>query len=453
MMASRVSMRQPLTRWILRIRSVSGAISCSLTQSSHHLYKVASMNPSESAQKVSTFEQLPAAKPDAILGLTEAFRNDSNPAKINLTVGVYKDADGNTPVLETVKEAEAEVLKSQQSKGYLPMTGSPQFGQAIQRLLFAEKLDSIVGRVRTAQTPGGTGALRVAGDFIHTMLPDATLWLSQPTWPNHPGIFAAAHVPVDTYPYFDSQTNGLDLPAMLGKLASLPPGDVVLLHGCCHNPTGVDPTLEQWRQIAQVLSERGLLPLIDFAYQGFGDGMQEDAAGLRVVCDACEEVLICSSYSKNFSLYNDRIGALTLIARTSEEADRTLGHVKLRIRTNYSNPPAHGGAIVTTILESESLYERWQKEVEKMRSRINAMRSLFAENLKQKGVHQDFSFMQRQRGMFSFSGLTPPQVETLRQERSIYIVGSGRVNVAGMTTQNMDTLGDAIAGVLGENSA
>ena len=399
------------------------------------------------------FERLQAAKPDAILGLTEAFRSDPNPAKINLTVGVYKDADGQTPVLDAVKEAEAQILESQQSKGYLPMTGSPEFGQAIQELLFGDALEAMAERARTAQTPGGTGALRVAGDFIHTMFPDATLWLSQPTWPNHPAIFAAAHVPVDTYPYFDAATNALDFSAMLAKLETLPPGDVVLLHGCCHNPTGVDPTIEQWTEIAKVLSERSLIPLIDFAYQGFGDGVQEDAAGLRIVCAACDEVLICSSYSKNFSLYNDRVGALTLIARSAAEADVALGHVKLRIRTNYSNPPAHGGSIVTTILGNESLRTRWQEDVDRMRSRINSMRGLFASALKAKGVTQDFSFMSRQRGMFSFSGLTPEQVENLRQEKSIYIVGSGRVNVAGMTEKNMDVLSEAIAGVLVSNSA
>ena len=406
------------------------------------------MNQIEIPGKVSMFEQLQAAKPDAILGLTEAFRNDPNPAKINLTVGVYKDADGQTPVLQTVKEAEAEILESQKSKGYLPMTGSPEFGQAIQKLLFGDAIESMADRARTAQTPGGTGALRVAGDFIHTMFPDATLWLSQPTWPNHPGIFAAAHVPVDAYPYFDAETNALDFSAMIAKLETLPPGDVVLLHGCCHNPTGVDPTLEQWKQIAKVLSERSLIPLIDFAYQGFSDGVQEDAAGLRIVCAECDEVLICSSYSKNFSLYNDRVGALTLIARSAAEADTAVGHLKLRIRTNYSNPPAHGGAIVTTILGNDALHLRWKQEVDSMRSRINAMRGLFASALKAKGVSQDFSFMNRQRGMFSFSGLTPEQVENLRQEKSIYIVGSGRVNVAGMTENNMEAFSEAIAGVL-----
>lgn len=395
------------------------------------------------------FEQLQPAKPDAILGLTEAFRNDSNPAKINLTVGVYKDDAGQTPVLETVKEAEKRILAEQKSKGYLPMTGSPEFGQAVQELLFGDGFESLSERARTTQTPGGTGALRVAGDFLHTMFPQATLWLSQPTWPNHPGIFAAAHVPVDTYPYFDADSNSLDFAGMISKLETLPAGDVVLLHGCCHNPTGVDPSQQQWEQIAAVLRDRGLLPLIDFAYQGFGDGVQEDAAGLRAVCAACDEVLICSSYSKNFSLYNDRIGALTLVARTAEQADTALGHVKLRVRTNYSNPPAHGAAIVKTILSDESLSSDWHGEVDAMRTRIHAMRGLFAATLADKGVEQDFSFMKEQRGMFSFSGLSPQQVETLREEKSIYIVGSGRVNVAGMTADNMELLCESIAGVLG----
>jgi len=394
------------------------------------------------------FEQLEAAKPDPILGLTEAFRSDPNPAKINLTVGVYMDAEGRTPVLQTVKQAERQILENQQTKGYLPMTGSPEFGQAIGKLLFGDAHTAMANRIRTAQTPGGTGALRVAGDFLHTLFPQATLWLSQPTWPNHPGVFAAADVPVATYPYFDTASNSLDFSAMLAKLETLPAGDVVLLHGCCHNPTGVDPTLQQWQQIAEVLRDRQLLPLIDFAYQGFSDGVEEDAAGLRAVCATCEQALICSSYSKNFSLYNDRIGALTLIARSAEEADRAIGHVKLRIRTNYSNPPAHGGAIVTTILGDDALRSEWHGEVEVMRSRINAMRELFASTLAAKGVHHDFSFIRDQRGMFSFSGLTPQQVEVLREEKSIYIVNSGRVNVAGMTPGNMEVLCEAIAGVL-----
>jgi aspartate/tyrosine/aromatic aminotransferase len=395
------------------------------------------------------FEHLDLAKPDAILGLSEAFRKDPNPAKINLTVGVYKDAEGATPVLVSVKQAEARILKTEQSKGYLPMTGSVDFAEAVQGMLFGENHELLGSkRMVTAQTPGGTGALRVAGDFLHTMYPDTKLWLSQPTWPNHPGVFKAAGMPIETYPYFDATTNSLALDAMLERFDTIPAGDVVLLHGCCHNPTGVDLSHEQWERIAEVVRRRQLLPLIDFAYQGFGEGIEEDASGLRAVCRACDEVLICSSYSKNFSLYNERTGALTLIAQSDKQAEAALSHIKLRIRTNYSNPPAHGGAIVSTVLGDDGLRTAWHQEVAAMRDRIRSMRELFVRTLVAQGVERDFSFMGEQRGMFSFSGLTPSQVDVLREKYAIYVVGSGRVNVAGMTPANMDRLCEAIASVL-----
>jgi aspartate/tyrosine/aromatic aminotransferase len=395
------------------------------------------------------FEHLDLAKPDAILGLSEAFRKDPNPAKINLTVGVYKDAEGATPVLVSVKQAEARILKTEQSKGYLPMTGSADFAEAVQGMLFGENHELLGSkRMVTAQTPGGTGALRVAGDFLHTMYPDTKLWLSQPTWPNHPGVFKAAGMPIETYPYFDATTNSLALDAMLERFDTIPAGDVVLLHGCCHNPTGVDLSHEQWERIAEVVRRRQLLPLIDFAYQGFGEGIEEDASGLRAVCRACDEVLICSSYSKNFSLYNERTGALTLIAQSDKQAEAALSHIKLRIRTNYSNPPAHGGAIVSTVLGDDGLRTAWHQEVAAMRDRIRSMRELFVRTLVAQGVERDFSFMGEQRGMFSFSGLTPSQVDVLREKYAIYVVGSGRVNVAGMTPANMDRLCEAIASVL-----
>ena len=394
-------------------------------------------------------ECLEPAAPDAILGLTEAYKNDPNPAKINLSVGVYKDAGGATPVLSTVKEAETRLYSSEVSKSYLPMTGLAAFNETVQGLLLGSDCELIgSGRVSTAQTPGGTGALRVAGDFLHTMFPDATVWLSGPTWPNHPGIFAAAGVQVQTYPYFNATTNSLAFDAMIDMFNTVPAGDVVLLHGCCHNPTGVDPSPAQWETIAEVICRRQLLPLVDFAYQGFGDGIEQDATGLRTLSHHVDEMLICNSFSKNFSLYNERTGGLTLIARSPQEAEMAMGHIKLRIRTNYSNPPAHGGGIVAAVLADEGLKTQWHMEVDSMRERIRSMRELFVRTLAEKGAEQDFSFMQQQRGMFSFSGLTPPQVAKLREDYSIYIVGSGRVNVAGMTESNMNTLCEAIIAVL-----
>jgi aspartate/tyrosine/aromatic aminotransferase len=272
--------------------------------------------------------------------------------------------------------------------------------------------------------------------------------VSRPTWPNHPGVFQAAGLEVKTYPYFDAATNGLAFDDMLAALRQIPEGDVVLLHACCHNPTGIDPTPEQWSQIADVIEERRLLPLVDFAYQGLGDGLREDARGLHTLCRPGSELLIASSFSKNFGLYNERVGALTLVAGSQAAAEAALSQVKLCIRANYSNPPAHGAAIVTTIWNDPELRAEWEAEVKAMCDRINEMRSLFVETLADKGGRRDFSFIARQRGMFSFSGLTPEQVETLRQRYSIYIVNSGRINVAGMTRANMDAICQAIADVL-----
>ncbi|MDH3719084.1 MAG: aspartate/tyrosine/aromatic aminotransferase, partial [Planctomycetota bacterium] len=298
------------------------------------------------------------------------------------------------------------------------------------------------------QTPGGTAALRVAGDFLRTKFPGAKIWLSDPTWPNHPGIFTAAGLTIETYPYFDKATNDLIAEAMIESLSRIPAGDVVVLHGCCHNPTGADPSAELWQQIAKVVADRGLVPLIDFAYQGFAEGLEQDAAGLRTVVQAVSEAIICSSYSKNFGLYNERVGALTLIGKTAAESQTALGHLKLTIRTNYSNPPVHGAAIVNRILNDATQRAAWEQEVAQMRDRINGMRKLFVTTLAAQGISRDFSFITRQCGMFSFSGLTADQVDTLREKYAIYIVGNGRINVAGMTQRNMDRLCRALADVL-----
>jgi aspartate/tyrosine/aromatic aminotransferase len=396
-----------------------------------------------------TFDAVPTAPQDAILGIAEAFQKDPNPQKINLSVGVYKDATGKTPIMRCVKTAEERILRDEKTKNYLSIQGSPDYSRAVQELLFGAG-DAIVpsGRVITAQTPGGTAALRVAADFLKKLFPNANVWLSEPTWPNHPSIFQAAGLGVKIYPYFDPTTNGLAFDRMISALGGIPSGDVIVLHGCCHNPTGIDPSTEQWERIAKIVADRKLLPLVDFAYQGLADGIREDAAGLATIVRTGCEVLIASSFSKNFGLYNERVGALTAICQIPAAAEAVLSQIKSCIRANYSNPPAHGGAIVAIVVSDPQLRALWDGEVREIRERINGMRRLFVKTLAEKGIRRDFSFITRQRGMFSYSGLTPDQVRRLRDERAIYVVGSGRINVAGMTEANMDALCSAIAEVL-----
>jgi aspartate/tyrosine/aromatic aminotransferase len=395
------------------------------------------------------FERLEMAPPDAILGLTEAFKADPNPEKINLGVGVYKDGANKTPVLESVKRAEEALLRSQASKSYMPITGDPAYGVAVREMLFGANHEIVMNkRAVTAHTPGGTGALRVASDFLAKHYPGAAVWVSEPTWANHPAIFEAAGLTVKTYPYYDAASKGLDFEAMMSGLDAIPEGDVVLLHACCHNPSGIDPDAAQWAAIAALLRDRKLLPFIDFAYQGFADGLEKDTAGLRAFCAPGAEMLICSSFSKNFGLYCERTGALTVVTATEDAALKAFSQIEKSIRANYSNPPAHGAAIVTTILGDPELRALWEQELTEMRDRINGMRRLFVDTLKAKGVQQDFSFITHQKGMFSFSGLNKDQVARLKKEYAIYIVGSGRINVAGMTEDNMDRLCTAIASVL-----
>ncbi len=395
------------------------------------------------------FQHVETAPPDAILGLNEAFRNDSNPEKINLSVGVYKDEQGVTPVLKCVKEAEKRLLETESTKSYLPIDGRAGYTKAVRELMFGADHEVITAnRAVTVQTPGGTGALRVAGDFIAANFPGAAIWLSQPTWPNHPNIFTAAGVPLKTYAYFDKASNGLDFDGMISSLKEASKGDVVLLHGCCHNPTGIDPTPEQWKAIADLVQEKELLPLLDFAYQGFGDGLSEDAAGLRELARPGQEMLICSSFSKNFGLYNERVGAMTAVASGEAEATAVLSQLKKVIRSNYSNPPTHGAAVVETVLTDASLTKLWDEELTHMRDRINGIRKLFVDKISAAGIDQDFSFIQNQKGMFSFSGLNQMQVDQLRSDMSIYIVGSGRINVAGISEANVDRLCEGIKKVV-----
>jgi len=395
------------------------------------------------------FESISAAPADPILGLADLFRADDRPEKINLGIGVYKDETGKTPVLTSVKKAEQYLLENETTKNYLSIDGLADFARCTQALLFGNQSPLITaGRARTAQTPGGTGALRVAADFLATQTSVKRVWISNPSWPNHNNVFKAAGLEVCEYHYYDPANHTLDFDGMLASLKQVQPGDVVLFHGCCHNPTGIDPTAGQWQQLAQLSQTNGWLPLFDFAYQGFARGLDEDAEGLRIFAASHQELIVASSYSKNFGLYNERVGAITLVAAEASVADTAFSQVKYTIRANYSNPPAHGAAIVATILGNDTLRTIWEQELSDMRQRIQRMRQLFVNTLAEKGAQRDFSFIIKQNGMFSFSGLTKDQVIRLREEFGVYAVNSGRVNVAGMTPDNMSALCEAIVAVL-----
>ena len=395
------------------------------------------------------FESISAAPADPILGLADLFRADDRPEKINLGIGVYKYETGKTPVLTSVKKAEQYLLENETTKNYLSIDGLADFARCTQALLFGNQSPLITaGRARTAQTPGGTGALRVAADFLATQTSVKRVWISNPSWPNHNNVFKAAGLEVCEYHYYDPANHTLDFDGMLASLKQVQPGDVVLFHGCCHNPTGIDPTAEQWHQLAELSQANGWLPLFDFAYQGFARGLEEDAEGLRIFAASHQELIVASSYSKNFGLYNERVGAITLVAADASVADTAFSQVKYTIRANYSNPPAHGAAIVATILGNDTLRTIWEQELSDMRQRIQRMRQLFVNTLAEKGAQRDFSFIIKQNGMFSFSGLTKDQVIRLREEFGVYAVNSGRVNVAGMTPDNMSALCEAIVAVL-----
>ena len=372
------------------------------------------------------FEQTPTAPPDAIFGLADAFKKDPSTEKINLGIGIYRDSSGKTPVLRAVHQAEKRVWAREATKSYLPIEGDQVYAKDVQRLLLGDEHPVLEeGRLATAQTPGGTGAIRVAADFLKRQNPGSTAWVSDPTWVNHKSIFAAVDLPIATYPYLDSSRRRLDIEAMIAGLEQVSAGDVVVLHGCCHNPSGVDPRPEEWRRIGEVLSERGALPLVDLAYQGFGRGLVEDRESLMILTDTVPELIICNSFSKNFALYNERIGALTVITTSAEAANAVLSQLRICIRVSYSNPPAHGASIVATILGDADLSREWQQELSEMRSRIHQMRASFADGLNQRGLslgegsNEDFL---DHNGMFSFTGLQPNQIDVLRNEHSIYML-------------------------------
>jgi len=395
------------------------------------------------------FENMTMAPADAILGLTEAFKKDIRPQKINLGVGIYKDEEGLTPIFATVKEAEKRLLVQEKTKSYLSMEGLSSYGEAVQKLLFGKNSQIITKkRARTAQTPGATAGLRVAADFVVKKLGIKKIWLSKPTWANHTNIFKTAGLQIATYDYYDPITKNLDFEAMIASFKDVKAGELVLFHGCCHNPTGIDPTNAQWEVLAKLLATLGALVFFDCAYQGFSKGIEEDAQGLRIFMKQHDNLLIANSFSKNFGLYNERVGALTIVAKDADIADVVFSHIKFFIRSNYSNPPAHGAAIVSLILHDETLYTQWSEEVKAMRQRTKKMRELFVITLKEKGVDGDYSFITRQVGMFSFLGLSIEQVNRLKDEFAVYLVGTGRISVAGLTKNNMQQVCSAIASVL-----
>jgi len=399
------------------------------------------------------WKEIEAAPPDAILGLTEAFKKDTHPQKVNLGVGVYKDDQGTTPVLKCIKAcikaAEKTLVETQTTKGYLPISGDPAYAANVQKLIFGAGSEVIAsGRAATIHSPGGTGALRVGADLLKKFNPDSRVWVSSPTWANHKGIFTAAGFAINDYPYYDPASKGVDFAAMLATLETVPAGDIVLLHVCCHNPTGVDLSSEQWDQVLATAKSRGWTPFLDFAYQGFGDSIEEDRAAVEKFAAAGIDLFIASSFSKNLGLYCERTGALTIVGPTAEEAAVAMSHLKKTIRVNYSNPPAHGGLAAGTVLDDSALRDQWIGEVSEMRERIKAMRAALVDGLAARGVEQDFSFIKEQRGMFSFSGLSDEAVAWLRENKSIYIVKGGRINVAGLTSANIDYVCDAIAEAL-----
>ncbi len=389
------------------------------------------------------------APPDPILGLAEAFRNDPRKDKINLSSGVFVDASGRTPVLGTVIEAERDLAAAAGTKLYRPIDGEQGYRDLVRNLVLGADHEAVTsGRALATQTPGGTGGLRVAADLLRQTGSGETLWMSEPTWPNHPQMFLAAGFRVRTYPYTDTTGRRIDEAAMLDALGQASPGDIVLLHGACHNPTGVDPSAALWKQIGDVVEERRLLPLVDLAYQGFGDGLREDATGLMELVRPGAELIVSTSFSKTFSLYSERVGAMLVIARSASDAAAVQSHVKIAIRVNYSNPPAHGADIVRTILADPELRLRWEQELAGMRNRIKDNRRALVSALESRAIPGDWGGIATQRGMFALLGLTLPQVARLRDEHGVYVVGKGRINVAGFTTANLDPFADALAAVI-----
>jgi aromatic-amino-acid transaminase len=397
----------------------------------------------------SPFSTVELAPRDPILGLTEAFVADPRTNKVNLGVGVYTNDEGKVPLLRAVKEAERLRVEAAQPRSYLPIEGIAAYDAAVQAMLFGS--DSALlssGRLVTAQALGGTGALKIGADFLARLHAGSTVLISDPSWENHRALFEGASFTVQAYPYYDPATRGLRFEAMLSALRQASAGTVVVLHACCHNPTGVDLTDSQWREVVAVVSERGLLPFLDIAYQGFGDDIDADGAAVRLFAAAGVPMFVASSFSKSFSLYGERVGALTIVTADKDEATRVMSQLKRVIRTNYSNPPTHGASLVAAVLTTPALRQMWEEELGQMRERIKSMRSRLVDGLKARGVSGDFSFILKQRGMFSYSGLTVGEVARLQKDFGVYALSSGRVCVAALNSRNVEHACDAIAAVL-----
>jgi aromatic-amino-acid transaminase len=401
-----------------------------------------------STASASLFGAIDMAPRDPILGITEAFNADTNPAKINLGVGVYYDDNGKVPLLQCVQKAEAKLMEQPAPRTYLPIEGLAAYDKAVQELVFGA--DSAViqeKRAITVQALGGTGALKLGADFLKRFSPDSDVYISDPSWENHRALFESAGFAVHNYTYYDAATHGVNFEGMLAALKAMPRGSIVVLHACCHNPTGADLTQDQWGQVIDAVVTNGLVPFLDMAYQGFGAGIAEDGAVVRRFADTGIPLLVSNSFSKSFSLYGERVGALSIVATSAEEAARVLSQLKRVVRTNYSNPPTHGGKVVATVLSTPELRQLWEDELAGMRVRIKEMRGTMVQKLKEKAPGHDFEFVREQVGMFSYSGLTKEQVGKLR-EQSIYAVDTGRICVAALNSTNLDRVVDAVAKVL-----
>lgn len=399
---------------------------------------------------MSLFNAVEMAPRDPILGLNEQFNADANPNKVNLGVGVYYDDDGKLPLLECVKTAERQMMEAPKARGYLPIDGIAAYDSAVKNLVFGAGSEAVKsGRVATIQALGGTGGLKVGADFLKRLAPNAKVLISDPSWENHRALFTNAGFVVEAYPYYDPTRRGINFDGMLTALNAAPAGTIVLLHACCHNPTGYDLTAGQWDQVIAVTKAKQLVPFLDMAYQGFGAGIAEDGAVIGKFVASGQDFFVSTSFSKSFSLYGERVGALSVLCSSKEEADRVLSQLKIVIRTNYSNPPTHGGQVVATVLNTPELRALWEKELAGMRVRIKQMRTTMVQKLKAAGVKQDMSFIEQQVGMFSYSGLTKDQMVRLRNEFSVYGTDTGRMCVAALNSKNIDYVCASIAKVVG----
>ncbi len=397
----------------------------------------------------SIFAAVEMAPRDPILGLNEAFQADTRAEKVNLGVGVYYNDAGKIPLLDAVRSAEEARLKEAPARGYQPIEGAAAYNKAVQGLLFGANAELVAaGRAITFEALGGTGALKIGADFLKRVNPEAQVLISNPSWENHRALFEAAGFDVGTYAYYDASTRGVDFDGMLTSLRGAAAGTIIVLHACCHNPTGADLSADQWAQVVEVVRSQKLVAFIDMAYQGFADGIEPDAVALRLFAESGLEFFVASSFSKSFSLYGERVGALTVVTDNKETSTRVLSQVKRVVRTNYSNPPTHGGAVVAAVLSNPALRQQWEDELAGMRDRIREMRVALVEKIKAAGAEQDFSFVVRQRGMFSFTGLTADQVEKLKQDFGIYAVSSGRICLAALNSGNIDYVAKAIATVI-----